>query len=466
MTKLPEFLSGGEQVRLFPVVSDTSLEQRTLSIFLSVLTTAPSLAGEILGTLGVKVGVRTRITAYTEVTFKNEPESNSRPDGLVVVTTGRSTWTALIEAKIRKSDLDAEQVERYLRLARENGLDAVITISNDFAARVDHSPIANSIPRIRQLTSRVQLFHWSWASLATHCEVLTYQGISESPEQHYLVDQLCRYLSHPATGIERFTQMGPAWKNVVQAVASGAPLTKNTSGIEEVVGSWIAEERDLCLHMTSRLNRSVSAKIERRHLGDQKLRLEDTITSLVKTQTLKSVLRVPDCASDITIQADLARRAISVSMTVKARDDRKSTRARVNWLLSMLKKDDPRLRVHAYWPGRAAATSECMEVLREDPARLQTENPSLLPQSFDVVLIEVPGARRFGGQKAFIEDLERIVADFYDLVGVSLKAWQPPPPKPVVRDAGDDEHELAAAGSEVDDEKSAAAKTQGPGSLS
>ena len=206
-------------------------------------------------------------------------------------------------------------------------------------------------PAFGQLTSRVQLFHWSWASLATYCEVLTYQGISESPEQHYLVDQLCRYLSHPATGIERFTQMGPAWKNVVQAVASSAPLTKHTSGIEEVVRSWIAEERDLCLHMTSRLNRSVSAKIERRHLGDQKLRLEDNITSLVKTQTLKSVLRVPDCASDITIQADSRAAAISVSMTDKARDDRKSTRARVNWLLAMLKKDDPRLRVHAYWPG-------------------------------------------------------------------------------------------------------------------
>ena len=84
-----------------------------------------------------------------------------------------------------------------------------------------------------------------------------------------------------------------------------------------------------------------------------------------------------------------------------------------------------------------------MEILREDPARLQAENPSLLPRSIDVVLIEVPDALRFGGQRAFIEDLG-IVAEFHDLVGVSLKAWQPPPPKPVVRDAGDYENELAA----------------------
>ena len=102
--------------------------------------------------------------------------------------------------------------------------------------------------------------------------------------------------------------------------------------------------------------------------------------------------------------------------------------------LGMLKADDPRLRVQAHWPGRATDTSESVEVLREHPDRLQTDNPAMLPRSFEIALVEVPGARRFGGQKAFIEDLERIVPEFYDLVGVTLKAWRPPPPKPVLRD--------------------------------
>ena len=76
-------------------------------------------------------------------------------------------------------------------------------------------------------------------------------------------------------------------------------------------------------------------------------------------------------SSDITIRADLARRTLTVSMALKARTDRKSTRARLNWLLGMLKTDDPRLRVQAYWPGRAAPTSESVSALREDPGRLQ-----------------------------------------------------------------------------------------------
>ena len=199
------------------------------------------------------------------------------------------------------------------------------------------------------------------------------------------------------------------------------------------VASWFGEERDLCLHMTSRLNRPVAVQIERKHVGDQKLRLEAGIAAFTESQTLTSVLRVPDCASDIAIRADLARRTIAVSMTLKTRTDRKSTRARVNWLLGMLKADDPRLRIQAHWPGRAAPTSEPVAALREDPTRLQSSNTSLLPHSFDVMLTEEPSGKRFSGPKAFIEDLERIVAEFYDLVAVTLKAWQPPPPQPVTR---------------------------------
>lgn len=434
MTRLPDFLIRGEPARLFPVVADTSREQRILSIFLAVLAQVPSLAEEILGTVGVRMGKRTRISAFTEVSLKNDVDNSGRPDALLVVETGRSIWSALVEAKIGRSDLDASQVEGYLKLARDNKLNAVITISNNFVARPDHSPLAGSTPRIKQLTGKVDLFHWSWASIATCSEVLGYQDTIENSEQQVLVNELNRYFKHSSTGIERFTQMGSEWRNVVQIAASGAPLRKNTPGIEEVVGSWFAEERDLCLHMTSALGRLVSSRIERRHTSDPKARLEHGVSSLAGTQVLTSTLRIPDCASDIAIKADLARRTISVSMGVKAPADRKSTRARINWLLRMLKHDDDRLRVHAYWPGRAAATSEDVKVLREEPGRIQADNTSLLPQSFEVVLTEDPGGRRFAGQRTFIEDLERIVPEFYRLVGATLKAWQPPPPQPVVRE--------------------------------
>ena len=435
MSNQADFLAHGDEVRLFPVVSDSSREQRIISIFLGVLTQVPALAGEILGTVGVRVGKRTHIQAFTEVELNTEIDSPCRPDGLIIVTTGRSQWTAILEAKIGKSRLDPSQIERYLKLARANELDAVITISNDFVARVDHSPIAPSITHLRQLTGKVGLYHWSWASLATHCEVVFYQEKIDNSVQLFLLDQLNRYLNHHSTGVERFTQMGVQWKDVVQGVASGAPLTKSTNGIEEVVANWLAEERDLCLHMTSYLGLRVSAKISRDHAADPKRRLAHGIAALVKSQALHSTLRVPDCASDIQVRADLRGRTISVSMDVKARTDRKSSRARINWLLSMLKKDDTRLRVNARWPGRISSTSADLASLRNDLSLLQPDNTAALPHSFEVLIAEDLSARRFSGPKAFIEDLERIVHEFYDLVGTTLKDWRPPPPRPVSQEA-------------------------------
>ncbi len=432
---LPDFLSSGTPARLFPVVADVRREERTLSILLAVLQQVPELHRELLAGIGIRTGIRTRVSAYTEVGLATDTEKSDRPDGLLVVETGRSRWCALIEAKVGRTALDPEQVERYLKLARDNKIDAVITISNDFVARPVYSPVSGSIPRLKQLTGKVSLYHWSWAYLGTCCEVLAYQGVQESPEQDFLVKQLSGYLDHPSTGVERFTQMGPEWRNIVQHASSGVPLARNTPGVEDVVASWFAEERDLCLHMTSGLNRTVSVHIERKHAADQKLRLEAGIAELIKTQSLTSVLRVPDCASDITVRADLARRTITVSMALKARTDRKSTQARVRWLLGMLKvkEEDSLLRIQAYWPGRAPPTSESVAALREAPGRLQSPNPSLLPHSFEVLLTEEPPGKRFSGPKAFIEDLERIVPKFYKLVGATLKAWHPPPPQPVSR---------------------------------
>ena len=148
MISLPDFLSSGTPARLFPVVADTRREERTLSILLAVLTRVPAFYRETLGSVGVRTGARTRVSAYTEVGIGSETGAADRPDGLLLVETGRTTWSALVEAKVGRSALDPDQVERYLKLARDNGIDAVITISNDFAARPTHSAGRRSDPAL------------------------------------------------------------------------------------------------------------------------------------------------------------------------------------------------------------------------------------------------------------------------------------------------------------------------------
>ncbi len=426
MTDLPDFLKQGERARLFPVLADTSRENRMASIFLSLLPQIPALAETVLSTTGLRVGKRTKIEAFTEIVLREANGANNRPDGLLSVSTGKSTWYALIEAKIGKAKLDADQVQRYVEMAKANGINAVITISNEFVARADHSPV--SVPKT--LLRKVDLFHWSWTWIATQCEILEHQGSVEDNEQGFLLREILRFLSHPGTGVERFSQMGADWKDLNQAVTNNSTLKKSAPEVENGVGCWFEEERDLCLQLSRHVGQPVETIIERKLQSDPVGRLKDGIGKLVDHHCLTSVFRIPDSAADLEIVADLTRRTVSAGMKIKAPLDKKSTKARVNWLLRMLKEDDPRVLIRAHWAGRTPATQEPLSVLQETPDALQTENKEAVPHSFEVLLVERLG-KRFPGRRTFIEDVERIVPDFYDLVGQYLRAWQAPPPRPV-----------------------------------
>ena len=65
-----------------------------------------------------------------------------------------------------------------------------------------------------------------------------------------------------------------------------------------------------------------------------------------------------------------------------------------------------------------------------EPEALQSDNKDAKPHTFEVRLVERTG-KRFAGSRTFIEDIEKIVPAFYDLVGQHVRSWQPPPPKPI-----------------------------------
>jgi len=51
----------------------------------------------------------------------------------------------------------------------------------------------------------------------------------------------------------------------------------------------------------------------------------------------------------------------------------------------------------------------------------------MTPIGFEVVMIrDIAG--RFSGRRTFIEDLEKLVPEFYEEVGQHLRPWTPPPP--------------------------------------
>lgn len=423
--ELPSVLHRGERARLFPVLADTSKEGRTLSIFLACLENVDEFNKALLATIGQKVGARAKIETYTEVVLAKGGEKTHRPDGLILIKSGAKQWSALVEAKVGNSELTSEQLENYLELAKINGIDSIVTLSNQFASLPTHHPVQLSASARR----KVEIFHWSWMHVVTQASLLISNEQVSDRDQRIILNEMVRFLTHPSAGVKSFEQMPVAWSELVSAVQAGAKIFSNSSETKEVVGAWHQELRDLSLILSRQLGTDVITRISRAHAADPSMRLKDTSVSLANEQCLSGIFIVPDAAAPIEICADIQKRSLSISMKLRSPNDKKSTKARLNWLLRQLHKSNPEnIYIRLFWPGKTPSTQYSLIHLREDQDTPVNERAGQAVLSFEIFLVKDLGAR-FSQRRNFIGDLESAVPEFYSQVGQHLRAWQPPAPR-------------------------------------
>ena len=424
MRDIPAFLTRGERARLFPVLADTSKEGRTASILLACLSNVDEFGRSLLSTVGQRVGPRTRIEGFTEVCFQNQPDK-LRPDGLIVLSTGQRQWKAVIEAKVGNSDLELDQVEAYLDLARNNEIDALITISNQFAA----VPAVHPLQLPSTMRRRMELYHWSWMHVLTEASLLLANDDILDRDQRFILNEMVRFLTHQSAGVKGFDQMPATWTELVNSVQAGAAPSANSPEVRETVGAWHQVVRDLSLTMSRQIGVEVSPKIPREHLRDLDARAKSDAAHLCGQRCLAATFSIPDAAAPLEVSADLRARSVSVSMRLRAPEERKGTKARVNWLLRQLAQSLPdNWHVRLYWPGRSAHTQKPVAALRDNIDQAADERPGMVVSSFDVLLVRDIGPR-FAQRRNFITELADTVPQFYDQVGQHLRAWQPTAPR-------------------------------------
>ncbi|VVS98614.1 hypothetical protein [Erythrobacter sp. EC-HK427] len=424
MNSLEEIGGTGEVARLFPVLAETSKEGRTLSILLASLIGVPEFANSMLKPIGRAVGKRTVVEAYTEVCFAKSQEGKCRPDGLIVVRTGHKIWRALVEAKVGNSNLTSEQVSSYLRLAKETGIDAVITISNEYTSGPDHHPLSID----KRLTKKVDLFHFSWFDFLTALNLLSEGEDVDDPEKQFLLNELERFLIHPSAGLQRFTSMSDAWGKVLDRLRSGLALSKTSSEVCDVVTNWHSELNDLCLLLTRKTGSIVEVKLPNKLKGNADFRLQADCNALAQTNVLRAQLQVPDAAATLDLEADVSSRTIRVESIVNAPKDRVRQSSRLNWLLRQFEGDlDQRLRLQSHWPGKAPVIETSLQEAASEPSAHSHPDSSMLPHKFAVAM-RMEDGRKFAGRKTFISELEEVVLAFYEHGLSHLQAWQPPAP--------------------------------------
>lgn len=426
MNKLPSILCAGEPSRLFPILADTSKEGRTLSIFLACLENIPEFGRALLGGLGVRLGTRSRVDTFTEVGLqKNLSDAKHRPDGLILVNIGKVSWTALVEAKVGNSDLTNPQIEAYLALAKLNGIDAVITVSNQFTPIPTHHPLTvNS-----SLTKKVSLFHWSWAYVITQAQLLREMGEVEDREQLILLSELQRFLLHDSSGVKEFSQMPAAWPELCAMVSAGGEVKVRSEASQEVVGCWHQALDQVTTVLCRQLANHVKVVMSRSEASDPQLRLKNALTDLAKDKCLNSQIVIPDTAAPVQICADISKRVLTFQMRLRAPTDRKSTKARLSWLLRQIADADPKdIHVRLLWPGRSSATLFPLADLRARPEIASNDKDGMAVSSFELLLVKDLGGK-FTQRKNFVTELVSGASDFHVSIGANLTNWQAKPPK-------------------------------------
>jgi hypothetical protein len=411
-----------ERARLIPVSGMSGpdeQERRGVSALLAVINSVREFGRAITAPLGAPAGIP---MAYIEVPFASG-EKKLRPDGVVQVRRGSALWTMLVEVKTGANELTVAQVESYLDVAREQGFNAVLTISNQLAGAPGEHPLAVDKRKLR----KVGLHHLSWSQIRT--EALVEQGNKavSDPDQAWILAEFIRYLEHPRSGAAEFEDMGASWVAVREASRSGT-LQPAGKGTMDVIRRYEQLMSFAAMRLSRELGVDVRPALSRGDMKDPDRRLQAAAAALAQTGILSGGLRVPNAAALIEVTADLRASRIRCSMTVDAPDTGRPT-TRLNWLLRQLRDSKGHISIEATAiRQRGQGTVRTLAQLRETPA-LAIDDPARELKAFTVSLSASAGTKRGKARGSFVTSILETVETFYADVVQHIKPWTPPPVK-------------------------------------
>jgi hypothetical protein len=419
----PAPTEGWSHTRLIPTAgirSELERERRASSCLLAVMHGVPDFAHALLKELGApKSSV---IETYAEVRFKDATGKAVIPDGAIVCKYGGKRWTCLVEVKTGANDLKTDQVSTYLDIARDNGFNGVLTISNQITATSAESPLDIDGPKLK----KTSLWHFSWWRVLTEALVQSrHRGVSD-PDQAWILRELIHYLSSEASGASGFEDMGEHWVGVRKSVVAGT-LRQNDAGPKDVADRWEQFTQYLCLSLSQELGRKVTSP--RPHKQTTAERLNDITKTLGTSGELVSTLRVPDAVGDLHIRADLRTRQTSTTVAVEAPGDRHA-KPRITWLLKQLNDAPDDLKIEVSYPFVRETIPATLAQAREDPGRLLCASDLRREaRSFVLTYSRPMGQKRGRAEGSFVRETSLQAVAFYRDLVQNLKPWQAPAPK-------------------------------------
>ncbi|HSK91828.1 MAG TPA: hypothetical protein VK875_10995 [Euzebyales bacterium] len=393
-------------------------ERRATSALLAVVSSVKEFGRTLTRRVGAPAGT---IETYVEVPFQTNGHK-AIPDGLIHVTRGKTSWTALVEVKTGANELQAQQLETYLDIAKAEGFDAVVTISNEIRGAAGEHPTCVDKRKLR----KVGLHHLSWTQILSDAVMeKTHRGVAD-PDQAWILGELIRYLEHPKSGALEFDDMGPHWVETRNAARAGT-LRASDPGPSAVTDRFDQLLRFVSLRLGRELGTDVQFVLSRAEARDPSLRSQALLTDLVDNGRLSGTLRIPDTIGPLTVCADLRAAQVTASVEVSAPQQGRNT-TRVRWLLRQLKDGPETLRIDAYARHSRGSMSALLRDVR-DNEDLLIEDRSREIRRYMLHLTEPMGTKRGNGRGSFIASTIDVVDRFYGQVVQSVRPWTPPAPR-------------------------------------
>jgi hypothetical protein len=409
-----------EPARLIPVSGingSDEQERRGASALLAVLESVREFGRAILGPLGAPAG---RISAFIEVPF-DLGDKTYRPDGMIQVAYGKRVWTALVEVKTGRNDLQPSQLEAYLDIAREHSFDVVLTISNQIAVTAAEHPTMIDKKRLR----KVQLRHLSWSQIHTEAVIERVNRSVADPDQAWILAELIRYLEHPRSGAVDFDDMGSGWVAVRDGVLNGT-LRSGDKAAADVAARYGQLVAFASIRLSRRLGVEVRPALSRAELQDGQRRLQEATLNLIQQGRLHGALRVPNAIAPIDVEVDLRAGRVTCAVAIHAPDQGKPT-TRVNWLIKQLPHESGGLLIEAI--PAFARSGQCHPVadVKAKP-QILVDDPKKEIKTFVLRLSSSVGSKRGQGRGSFVGSVLDLVDKFYVGTVQGLKPWSPPAP--------------------------------------
>lgn len=409
-----------QQAKLIPTLK-TGDEMALTSIFLSTVRLVKEYRDGIFKS--IKLSRAGKTYYYTEASFPDI--SKLRIDGLIIVVIkGVITDAVFFEMKNKNNGIVKKQIEDYLFISKILKVDTLVTVSNEFVADSNHSPVNVKVPK------RISLYHFSWTYLITKGRLLLFDNNSQidDDDQVEIMKEALHYFENPLSGISGYIQMKAGWKELSENIRAQKNLKQTDSYIEEAVLSWYEEEKDMALLLSRKLGVLVKSSPK------NKDSVKRDIKKVVNDNCLTGELIIKNAVSDIKLLAEFERRLVAMSIKLTPPLNR-GNKARITWigkqlenckrknesLFSTFEKD---IIIEA--DIKYAQANVKVKLSELDQLIELTKDRDI--QGFKITLNRSFGAG-FTSVKKFIVLIEKMVLEYYEGIVQHSSSWIKPTPK-------------------------------------